>query len=440
MFTVCFISMGLWLFLNQKLYWGILLVSIAALQNQPIVLLTAVLGIIALLKNGFNFKNILYIVLSSIIVLIPSVFYYYHFGEPNLIKYVGASSADNITVTRIIGMFFDLNQGMVLAFPGVLLLYFLLYFLKIFKKEHWKDKLHLLLLPSLILMTIAAATINNWNSGQAVVSRYVCYIGGAMLVHFFFLLMEIRYSFIKFPLLYLAILSQIYIVNYFDYYNFTDLCGYKPKPISNYVLTHYPSWYNPDPAIFINRYAPGMEYSIAESPAVIRKNDSVITKLLVHKKYVKNLERYGVTQKQIDSLTPLLKFEFDWAYIDVNENFKLSYALKLSKRQKIEEKIKLQIMLMKSSKEWYDLIKQKAAAQSITEDEMLRTDAIFMLKIEPELTKDFTKQERIDYTISKMKANMEWKNKLIDKAKQLNQPIEQVMYEDAKFIVEKDLK
>ncbi len=439
-FTVCFVSIGLWLFFHERIYLGISLTSIAALQNQPLAMLIIILCIITLLKKGFNFKNILYTGICSFIIFLPSIFYYYHYGVANLINFVGALDTRFITFTRVFGLFFDLNQGMILAFPLILFIYLLLYIIKLFRKEHWKNKLDLLLLPAMILMVCAASTINNWNSGQAVVSRYVCYIGATMLVHFFFLVMEISSNKIRAIIFSSSLLTQIIVVIYFQRITHSDSNSCQPKQIANWVLSNYPRFYNPDPVIFITRYAYGMETSLAESPAIFVKNDTTITKLLVHKDHISNLDKYGITQKQIDSLTPHLNFIIDWAYLDVSESFNPVFSKSKLRKIQTEQKIQNLIKGIKETAAWYEVIKQKAKSQGITEDEMLRKDAIYTLKLDKELEKDFNKEERIKHIIELMKADPVWYKAMVKKAGQQNISLEKTMYNDALFLVEHDVK
>ena len=438
-FSTCFVAVGLWIFLLKKPYIGILLISIAALQNQPLVILSSTLSLVTILNYGFKFKNIFLIVLSSVPNFIPPLFYYYHFGVTNLINYVGALDIHFVTFTRVFGFFFDLNQGMIIAFPLILLIYLLLYILKIFRKSEWKSKLDLLLLPAMILMICAASTINNWNSGQAVVSRYVCYIGAVLLVHFFFLVMELFSERNKIILLSASLLIQIPGVIYLQKITCFDLHTCVPKPFSNWVLTHFPSFYNPDPVIFITRYNFGMDRSLAESPAIFKKQDGEITKFMVHRKYINNLERYGITKSQIDSLTPLLHFINDWAYIDAKGNFRPNIYTRKLRAYQIEEKINQQIKGIKSIPEWYAIIKQKAKANDVSEDEVLRKDAIYVLKLNIDFDKESAKEERIKTIIKQMKSNSDWLKKLNDKAEKLHLPLDSIMYSDAKWIVESDV-
>ena len=265
-FTVCFASVGLWLFFHEKWYLGILLISFAALQNQPLAILPVTLSLVVLFKNGLNFKNLIKLFLSSVLILAPPIFYFIHYGTTNLIGFQGALSTDYITTTRVFGFFFDINQGMILALPLILLVYLFLYFRKLYKIKSTVVKWDMWLLPAIITIVCGASTINNWNHGQATVNRYVTYVGALVLLHFFFLVQEVANKKWMQFILVCSVVTQMLTVYYHQTLNRYDWSTNEPKPISNWVLSNFPTLYNPDPIIFNSRYAKGLEMDPAESP------------------------------------------------------------------------------------------------------------------------------------------------------------------------------
>ncbi len=440
-FSTCFVALGIWFFLLEKRYLGIILISIASMQNQPLAMMLFILAALTLFKNGITIKNILLITLCSFPVFIPSLFYYSHFGVSNLIQNAGALSTNYITFTRVFGFFFDLNQGMILAYPLILILYLVLITTKLFNGIGWKQKLDLLLLPAIILMACGASTINNWNSGQAVVSRYVCYIGGAMLVHFFFLLMEIDSLRRKQLIISIALFIQIITVVYFQKITAFDLHSCVPKPFANWVLQNYPHLYNPDPIIFITRYGYGIENNKAESPAYVKRNDKYmneITKFLVHRKHLHNLKRFGFSQKQIDSLAPTLHYINDWAYINTNANFKANqYNANLIKI-KNDEEISNFIKLTKLNTEKYILLQQAAGYHRLKEEDVLLYNAIHTLYNAKEIETNLTKEERVNYFITSIKMEDNWYYNVKDKAARDNLPLETALLNEAQWKAEEE--
>ena len=438
-FTVCFSSVGFWLFLSEKRFAGLFLMSIAAFQNQPISIIICGLALYTLYKEGLSIKNIFKIGVSTFLIFIPSLFYYYHFGETNLIKYQGALSFNNVSFTRVWGFFFDINQGVVLAIPLILFIYIFLLIRKIVNYKSEPPILEVILISSIILSVIIAGTIDNWNHGQSVVNRYVTYVSGIILVHFIFLFFELKNEKAKKAILVSALLTQILTVYYHASLSKFDWSTNVPKPISNWVLTHFPTLYNPDPIIFNSRYGGGIEMDISESPTYFMKENGEITKFLVNKKYLNNLQKFGLSISQIDSIAPTLKYINDWAYLDVTEKLKSSLSNNELKKLDNEKRINEQIKTIKASPDWYEAIKKKAIEKGLEEDIMLREDAAFVLHISlPALPK--TKKERIKEMVDKIEGIPSWLKLIEEKAQQQNISLDSALYIDAKWTVEEEMK
>jgi hypothetical protein len=436
-FTVCFVTVGLWLFFQDKKYIGILLVSIAALQNQPLTILSAALCLITLFSNGFRLKNILKIFLCSFLILTPSLFYYYHFGETNLIQYEGGLSFSYVTFTRVFGFFFDLNQGVVLALPFILFAYLFLVIRKIVSIKKTETKWDLLIPLTILGMTCIAATIDNWNHGQAVVNRYVTYIGTVIFVHFFFLLMSIENKKRRNTILIVALFCQIGTVFYHQSLSKFDWSTSESKPIATWVLNHCPQLYNPDPIIFIARYTPIDK--LDESPAYYAKKSGEITKFLVNRNYLYNLERFGFTKKQIDEIAPHLHYIIGWAYINVNGNFHSNFTFSELKNIDNQRKLDRQIKTIKSNLSWYESVKQKGKTLGITEQEALRRDAAYVLGIEDSGTNE-TIADKIKNKINQIRATPSWLKLIEAKATEKKISLDSALYNDAKWTVEQEIQ
>jgi len=426
------------MFLGQRYYWGIFLIAVAALQNQPLSVVVAILSIIVLFINGINVKNIYKLFLSSFLIFIPSFFYFYHYGETNLIKFQGALSLDYVTFTRVFGFFFDLNQGVVLALPFILFVYIGLIIRKIIyiRKESYKWEV---LIPlALIVAVCFAATINNWNHGQAVINRYATYISALILVHSFFLIMQIEKKALRYTILTISLITQIATVGYHQLLSKFDWSTNEPKPISNFILSHFPSLYNPDPIIFISRYSPKVIFDYNLSPVYFMKPSGEVTKFLVNEKYMNNLEKFGLSKKQIDSIAPTLDFINGWAYISVDEQLRKYLSSTKMKTMDNDRKINEQIETIKSSAEWYEKIKQKAVVKGITEEEALRRDAAFVLGID--IAVNMTKREKIYSKMEEIKADNTWLNLIKEKAKQNKISLDSALYVDAEWQVDEEMK
>jgi hypothetical protein len=444
-FTVCFTTLGLWMFIHDKKYTGILLTAIAATQNQPLAMLTVTLSVIVLFEKGFNIKNLVKLFFSSVLILMPPVFYYYHFGTMNLIGYQGALKTDYITWTRVFGFFFDINQGMILALPLILLIYLFLYFRKLIKIKNAKSRWDLWLFPCVILVICSASTIDNWNHGQAVVNRYVTYVSAIVLLHFFYMLTELENKNWKRFILFVSILTQTGTVFYHQALNQYDWSSFTPKPISKWVLSNFPALYNPDPVIFNSRYGHNGISEPAGSPTYFMKENGEITKFLLHRNYLKNLQNFGYSSQQIDSLIPLLKFDHDWAYVTVTKELTSVLSREELKRIDNEKWIAHQIRIIKGVPSWYEDIKIKAQERGVSEYKMLRENAAYVLHIDMkdlDITDETEKamEESIAKNIERIKATPSWLKSIEEKAKAQNIPLDSAIYIDAKWLVEQEKK
>ncbi len=437
-FTACLATLGLWIFVGKKYYWGILLVSIASLQNQPLAILVAALCIITLFINRITIKNIFLIGASSVWVLLPSIFYYYNFGVPSLITHVGSMQTRLVTFTRVLGFFFDLNQGVILALPFVLFLYlgFIIQKVILFKKQ--ENKWELLIPSALIGAVILAAGIDNWNSGQAVVSRYVTYIGGIILVHCFLFIVRIKNKKVKMAFIGISLASQIATVYYHESITKHDWSAMDPKPIANWILTKEPQLYNPDPSIFLTRYGNIVALDTTQSPAYFMKTTGQITKFLVHKNSMYNLVNFGIPKKQIYKALENISFENNWAYINVDREFKSDFSPEKLKAIDNERRVLFQMKLIKTIPDWYQKIKLKAKQKGIEEDEMLRRDAAFVLSIPTIITG--TREEIIEKSIKEMKITPEWRKLMTEKANKSGITLDSAIIYEAKKIADGEIK
>ncbi|MBA3971759.1 MAG: hypothetical protein H0X46_06365 [Bacteroidetes bacterium] len=424
-FTTCFASLGFWLFVGKRYYAGILLVSLASLQNQPLVVVAALLCVVALFAKGVNIRNIMYIGLCSFWVVLPSLFYYYHFGAISIVKHTGSIQGSLVTLNRVSGFFFDLNQGTILALPFVLLLYFGLLIQKLIRLKVQTCKWDLLVLPALIGAICIAAGIDNWNHGQAVVNRYVTYIGGIILVHCFWLIMQLGSKITKWTFLLLALSTQIATVYYHQSLSKYDWSGGHPKPISNWVLENHPRYYNPDLIIFITRYAMRPTFDVAQAPAYYMKPDGELIKILVNKEHLNTLLPLGFTRDQISSLAAG-PFTNGWRYVNIDDSFKSRLSNSELRFIDNERRVANQMVVIKATPSWYLQVKEKATVLGLSEEAMLKKDAAYVLSI-PKLVSE---------TILEIKENPRWLNEVRQKASNMNISIDSALLMDARYIVD----
>lgn len=295
---------------DKRFKLSIILVCLASFQNPPLVFII----VFAISYNwylyGFNLKRLFYLSLIGSICLIPFIFNYYHFGALSSVE--SAVKYEYISLARLHSTFFDVNQGVIVSIP-ILLLLFIYFTIKnlISKNRSFFDFTFLIV----ILISIPTLAQTNWNMGHNFISRYVLWISVPIIFYTCMQLMKIKRG-----VLYLWILLLIQIP-YVSIYHSKQKSYLANKPLAKFLLIHHPSLYNPDPEIFGERTLHHERVLARESPVVYLDNKSRATKIMVHKSRLSELDLEQITpnynseyiQKQLNNLT----FVRDWAYINL---------------------------------------------------------------------------------------------------------------------------
>ena len=148
--------------------------------------------------------------------------------------------------TRLVSFFFDLNQGAIVALPGVaaaLLVW------------GWRRNVQLtaLCLALVLALILPALAVLNWNSGAAGVMRYAFWAGMPLVCA---LLLRVRAHGRWPPLLVLwLVLAQGGAMLNAGSYTYVEF-----SPLARFVLAHAPDHYHPEPEIFAERMAHNDDY------------------------------------------------------------------------------------------------------------------------------------------------------------------------------------
>ncbi len=242
-FSASFIFISL-LFIQQRRYgWSIFFCGIAALQNLPLVLFAPFIFIAYLSFEKFQVKYFIWYGAISIISIIPLLFYYYHFNVISLISYGNLLSHDYVSLKRFSSVFFDLNQGMIVNIPVMLLIFIIAFLLNIRKRKN-AYSFNNFILFIVLLISYPCIQQHNWNSGGL---RYVSWISMFIVA---WLVFEIDWNkkYNKTVLLPIIVILQLtYIISE------PNRKSVKFNRLSNWVFNHCPSLYNPVPEIFGER-------------------------------------------------------------------------------------------------------------------------------------------------------------------------------------------
>ncbi|MGV7208627.1 hypothetical protein ACLB1G_12310 [Oxalobacteraceae bacterium A2-2] len=233
---------------------GGLLGGVAALQNPTILfffgfapLLKLVMeyqpeqGLVANLRRQLDRRALLGLALGLVLIALPPAFNMYQYGAPNVILQ-NFSDHRLITMDRFLSFFFDLNQGMVIAVPGLVLA-----LLALPAPQRGRARLVLAVaLLFLLALAVPALAVTNWNSAAAGIMRYVAWSAMPLLLVLYWRLSLLP----RWPAMPLAAagLLQLACMVHASKYGHTQL-----SPLALQALKVAPAWYHPEPEIFSER-------------------------------------------------------------------------------------------------------------------------------------------------------------------------------------------
>ena len=383
--TVVLVLLSL-LFQREKKYlWSILLITLASLQNQPLLILLIWLVISAGHKEKWRIKNWIRISYPAFLFFLPSAFYFYYFGTTNLIKDAGYLDVSNVTYTRFLGFFIDLNQGMILSLNVLLAVYIILLvnrYRKVFTHQlKWRQDDFLP--PLILLLTFIVCMMSNWNHGMAIVNRYAIWIGIIIVYHSIELLSTYGLR-LKSSVICVVFAIQCLFIKIHNPYNDFDWCNLGHLPFAKWALMNYPHLYNPDPQIFIVRTSKTFDFSINNSPVFYIKKENgkiEVLKVAVHEDGLATLMTYGLTLNQIKNIKSHSSPIANWYYINdipVLKKISLNQLKSIGAKKEID-RIKKEIY---NSPQWIIEITKKAKHKNICVEEQINADAIYVYQNE----------------------------------------------------------
>lgn len=204
-------------------------------------------------------KGVLPIFFVSLLVFMPYLWNFYAFGVYNPIAASYFIDYADISIYRFLSFIFDLNQGLIVAFPGLFLIVpsVLLFVRRGFSRVD-------VLLLSFVLMILPVLAQQNWNPGQSIALRYVFWAVVPVLFWCAFYLDRADRRLTNFLAIF-TLISQVVIFSLLGGISVLQHASYvKLKPWVGYVWAVNPSLYNPPPEIFYERVA-GREFLPASS-------------------------------------------------------------------------------------------------------------------------------------------------------------------------------
>lgn len=237
-------------------YLAAVLAGVAAMQNPPLLFFSMFAPLIriawvradedlawsAALRRVVTRHTVLASILQAALAAVPVAYSYTTWGVPSIIAAL-ATYPPFITPLRLVSFYFDLNQGMIVAFPVAMLLVVAQLFAR--NARRWLPHTLLALLFSVALAIPSLSTVN-WNSGAAGVMRYAFW--GAMPLMYLALGWMHRVPRWPLALLLAMLLVQAGLVKYARSYRHETM-----SPAATFMLERFPALYEPEPEIFFER-------------------------------------------------------------------------------------------------------------------------------------------------------------------------------------------
>jgi len=254
-------------YLSDRPLLAILCNSIAATQYQPVALVSIFICIewtwrqFSQLRQSHvsdvlsRWPKALAVLAATSIVFIPSLFFYVHFGVPNLVARESLVSTRLMSFDKFAWMFIDPNGGMLAYTPGLLWLLLAAAFWAGQRALRERNFWGLGLLSCALLTMFGSTVQRNWNHPTFGVSRYVLYGIAPMLL---FIGNELRLMPASRTTQLLAVVSvaiglQLLAHRVHGVFEYQGRDSGHHSDFALYVLERWPALYSPPAIIFCGR-------------------------------------------------------------------------------------------------------------------------------------------------------------------------------------------
>lgn len=314
------VYLGTVLFYHKNKLSALLCMSLATTQNLPIGIIALFIFVDILRKREVNIQLLLKLFISSIWAISSILFYLIYFGKTSIISNSYYVSISNISLKRFWHFFFDLNQGIILGIPFILITLCFFLIVDFSRKKLFKEYY---LLASIPLMSLLFMQMYVWNDGNAVIKRYAIWVVPLLIISFYFRITKLK-SYAHYLLAIAAILIQPFVI--FSQQDFTKITWHANSltPFSKYVFNHYPSFYNPDPLVFLMRVSP-FSISTTDSVVVYANKEQQIKKMMIRKGALNQLKLRGIKASTVDSLAKNLTYYNNYTYLNEGDLEKIGY-------------------------------------------------------------------------------------------------------------------
>ncbi len=294
------------LYYEKRYYWSIFLAALASMHTPPLILLAAFVSIDTLKVKGLNLRNIFTIFLCSCCALLPPLFYFINFGQPNLIVSAGFLDPSFLNLNRLFSFYFDLNQGVIVGILPFLPIFIVLAIVKLIDFKNLKYDITIIVV--LLGMNMLSMTMSNWNHGQAVINRYAVWMS-MLIVVFVVINMDYKKNVL---LIIMATLLQVINISVHEGFYAVPIKYLEHKSFPKWILSNYPSFYNPEPDIFGERTLHYEGVGAGSSPVIFYNKEGGAKKIMVHQSTIDSIDHTLLSKQDLIKGKPI----YDWIYID----------------------------------------------------------------------------------------------------------------------------
>jgi hypothetical protein len=335
-FSGSLLLIGLILLLDKRFLLAASLFALAAQQNPPIGIIAGIalilqfqMSLTLFLKKEITVYQIIRslgaMMIVGCILLLSPIFYYWHFQTSNLIVKAGGSNLQLISWKRLHSLFFDFNQGIVVASLFTMIVIALLGLLYTFKSNLRHDRaakrnllIACLMIILSILLGIPALSAPNWNPGESIFLRYGYWVSMPLGIAAMLFISEL--SLRRYLLIFITfIVGQSWLVYQHNIIGREDYLNNKPLAI--YLYEKYPNLYNPIPNIFFERGEHKEEGIDSQKMYFYVNKESNITKILYRQNYSTAIS--PCQKKPLNELTHMgneVTSEQGWTYFNFKKN------------------------------------------------------------------------------------------------------------------------
>ncbi|MBY0239480.1 MAG: hypothetical protein K2X55_09205 [Burkholderiaceae bacterium] len=295
------------------------LVGLAAMQNPSIILTLGMMPVLAWslqpgvslwqgVRNTLRPRTLGGLLLGGALAATPVLYNLHVFGTPSIIASI-STAASMMNPGRLHSLFFDFNQGMILAIPAAWAMLLLWGWRGMPQAERRCRALALLLCMALaVAYAIPALTVHNWNSGAAGVMRYAFW---SAMPFVFLLLWRLRGA-ARWPRVLLALVFAVQALAMAAgmTYNSVQL-----SPLATFVLQRMPTLYNPDPEIFAERVSGSDDFHANLMAVYVLRDGNTIRKALYHRTHPAPASKLCRPNETLDGSGSTHR-QGDWIYLN----------------------------------------------------------------------------------------------------------------------------